>query len=297
MKISIKSLLKKYNKNNFIEAKKLIFKGVKNKDVYNITSPFIINNEQYILGRIEKRKDHISKIAFFKKIKDHEFIIDKKLPSFNLEDPFINFIGKEIILGGVEVKNRSYRTAFFKGKSVYDLKLYKKGPIGMKDIRLVELKDKKIGIFTRPQGKIGGRGRIGFMIVDSIEDLKNLNDKAFFDAKLLPLNIEEDEWIGANLAFILNKDKIRVIGHIANMKNKCKNYYLIKFDFDYIKNKITGLKIIIRRKDLPKGESKNKELKNILFPGGITREKNKTILYCGASDAEAYEIKLKSIFY
>ena len=41
------------------------------------------------------------------------------------------------------------------------------GPPKMKDIRFLQLLDGRILVLTRPQGERGGRGRIGFCVVDS----------------------------------------------------------------------------------------------------------------------------------
>ena len=293
--INIKSLLKKYKK-SVISSRKLVFDI--DKDVYNITAPFLSLKREYTAGRVEERKSHNSKVMFFLESKD-KYILDKKAPILNLEDPFINFIKGEIIFGGVEVDSKkTYRTIFFRGKDIYHLKKLKVGPKGMKDIRLVLLSDGKIGVFTRPQGKIGGRGRIGFMIVDSIEEFSKLSDEDFYSAKLLLDKFDKNEWLGVNAAYVLKNREIGVIGHIASFsKNMKRNYYPITFNFDYSSNSISGMKIIATRKELPKGDSKRDDLKNILFPGGLTRNSNGTAtLYVGAGDAEAYKILIKDPF-
>ena len=41
----------------------------------------------------------------------------------------------------------------------------------MKDIRLLELSDGRILVAVRPQGEIGGRGKIGFLVVKSLDEL------------------------------------------------------------------------------------------------------------------------------
>ena len=293
--INIKSLLKKYKK-SVISSRKLVFDI--DKDVYNITAPFLSLKREYTTGRVEERKSNNSKVMFFLESKD-KYILDKKAPILNLEDPFINFIKGEIIFGGVEVNSKKiYRTIFFRGKDIYHLKKLKVGPKGMKDIRLVLLSDGKIGVFTRPQGKIGGRGRIGFMIVDSIEEFSKLSDEDFYSAKLLLDKFDKNEWLGVNAAYVLKNSEIGVIGHIASFsKNMKRNYYPITFNFDYSSNSISGMKIIATRKELPKGESKRDDLKNILFPGGLTRNSNGTAtLYVGVGDAEAYKILIKDPF-
>lgn len=295
-KINIKILLKNYKK-TLINSKKLNFE-IKNKDFYNITAPFVINDKEYILGRVESRKKQDSRIMFFIKSKD-KYILDKKAPVLKLEDPFINFIGEEIIVGGVDISSKKfYRTVFFKGKDIYSLKKFKQGPKGMKDIRLVLLSDKRIGIFTRPQGKIGGRGRIGFMIVNSIKEFSKLSEKDFYSAELLAEVFEKNEWLGVNSVYVLKNNKLGVLGHIAGFsENMKRNYYPISFNFDYSSNYFSDMKIIITRNELPKGESKREDLINVLFPGGLIRNSDGTAkLYVGAGDAEAYEILIKDPF-
>ena len=95
-----------------------------------------------------------------------------------LQDPFVTKISGQLIFGGVEVfpdpkneKNLLWRTVFYKGDNIRSLKKFVSGPIGMKDIRLLELSDQSIGVFTRPQGEKGGRGKIGYTTIHSLDEL------------------------------------------------------------------------------------------------------------------------------
>ena len=57
------------------------------------------------------------------------------------------------------------------------------------------------------------------------------------------------------------------------------------------------LNILFKRKDLPYGESKNVNLKNVIFPGGFNVNSDGTIdFYVGAGDAESYRVKVKNNF-
>ena len=61
--------------------------------------------------------------------------------------------------------------------------------------------------------------------------------------------------------------------------------------------KYSQIKIILKRRNLPKGESKNEKLSDIIFPGGLEVNNNGTIdLYIGAGDAESYRVKIKNPF-
>lgn len=299
----IKKLVEQYEKSNkIIKSNKLKFLGVGNKDVYNISIPIISNSKKYLAGRVEKRKEWAkSETFFFEKVNDHWQPIEIK---FKLEDPFHTKIDSQLVFGGVYVFPHSYdihqsekinfRTYFYKGKDIFNLEKFAEGPLNMKDIRLIELPNKKIGVFTRPE--IKGWGKIGFTIINSLTEL---TPKIIQNAPLLKFNPDNSMWIGSNEIHLLQNSKLGIIGHAAYLsENNNRNYYPIAFIFDYKTKEVSNLKIIAQRKDLPKGEAKIRpKLTNVLFPGGIIRNKDRTAtLYTGVSDAEAYEILIKDPF-
>lgn len=86
---------------------------------------------------------------------------------YNISAPF--HIGDETIFGGVEVypnhtihdpQGIGYRTVFYHGYDFSSLRKFAEGPDMMKDIRLVQLANGKLGVFTRPQGGLNGRGKM-----------------------------------------------------------------------------------------------------------------------------------------
>jgi len=96
----------------------------------------------------------------------------------------------------------------------------------MKDIRLVELKNGKIGVFTRPQGRRGRRGKIGFTTISSLE---NLTPRTLTKAQIIKGQFAKGEWGGVNQALILKNGKIGALGHIARYSKDKQNrfYYAI----------------------------------------------------------------------
>ncbi len=299
--ISIKSLESEYSKDKIKKVEKLIFKGVE-KDVYNITAPFVNAEKTYIAGRVESRNSELdSRVMFFVKNGDM-WTLDSAAPVLNLQDPFVSFVDSHLIVGGVAVTEHLgeiiYRTVFYKGEDVYNLELLAQGPIGMKDIRICELTDGSIGVFTRPQGIVGGRGRIGFLKIPQLADLALLGDEDYYTAKLIRNDLLEDEWIGANAICPLSNGKLGVLGHVANFsENGEKNYYPVVFDFDLKENSFSEMRLIAKREDLPQGLSKRQDLKNVLFPGGIIRHSDHlATLYMGAGDAEAYMVTMEDPF-
>ena len=146
------------------------------------TSPFRFqcHGNTYIAGRVEGRDTEWSTVRFFKQTDPDTYVA--ALPDIifqAFQDPFVTTIQDEIILGGVQVISDplypqrivSWHTCFYKGPSPWELKLFAIGPSHMKDIRLCGLADGRVAVFTRPQGKIGGLGKIGFMIFNSLDSV------------------------------------------------------------------------------------------------------------------------------
>ncbi|MGC9309644.1 MAG: DUF1861 family protein [Candidatus Nanoarchaeia archaeon] len=305
---TIKSLLAAYHPENIKKVKKLNFEGIQNNiDIYNITAPFKIKRTQYILGRVELRDFEIGSLSVFFYKQKHKRIWRrcKDSPVFNLQDPFrIRFNG-QIIIGGVEIEQKSvekgldYRTVFYKGRELNKLRRCAKGPRRMKGIRFKKIGNKKIAVFTRPQGKKGGRGKIGFEILDS---LNKLTPQHLRKAKIIDNMFAKGEWGGVNDIHILKDGNLGVLGHIAKFvkdkDGKKRYYYPITFKFNPETREFSGMKILVCRSDLPAGDSKRPDLYNVIYPGGIIRNKQKgeAKLYAGVSDAESYEITIKDPF-
>jgi hypothetical protein len=304
---TINEILENFSEPEIIEMEKLIFSGIEEKDVYNISKKFTINRQEFIFGRVEPRDNsELSKIFLFRK-SDGTWVPDNNfIPLENSEDPFISKIDDEFVLGCVEVikmeegsefdpENKlNYRTILYKGKNPWELKRIFEGPWKMKDIRFVQLPNKKIAVFSRPQGGKAGRGKIGFFIINS---LKKLNEKELYEAPLLN-NFHESEWEGVNEAHLLNDEKIGILGHIAKRnEDNSLSYYPMIFTINPKNMKHSKIRIILKRENLPKGESKNERLIDVIFPGGFEINNDGTMdLYVGVGDAEAYRIKIKNPF-
>jgi len=272
------------------------FEGVKGMDAYNPSIPFRTRKgRRLIAARIEKRsvfwrdKNYLPRTCFFTEIKENNsWRLVEELPTFHMEDPFVCFIDGEFVLGGVEVFKESgkhkFRTVFFKGKDVYNLKKVAAGPNMMKDIRLVELTDGKIGVFTRPQGGTYQRGRIGFTTISSLRELNN--DSKIVNAAIIRNHFRENEWEGTNEARALEDGLVGVLAHNASIdKQGNKEYKATTFVFDSQKMEASESKVIAERKDFPETGAKCPKLKNIIFPSGLKKEKGGYDLYTGISDS------------
>lgn len=300
--ISVEELLINYRNNQRVifKKEKLTFKGVNDKDVYNITAPFQDNGEWVIAGRVESRDSEHSQVVFFVNRND-AWITRQSAPVFELQDPFFTKIGGQLIFGGVEIfphptvqNSLSWRTVFYHGNTIGELERFFEGPDGMKDLRLIELTDGSVGIFTRPQGEKGGRGKIGFTKIDSLKDLSInvINEAPLFDQFL------DDEWGGANEVHLLSNGMLGVLGHIARFdKEGNRHYYSMVFKINPETRDYSNMQIIAERADFLEGPSKRPDLVDVVFSGGLIRYPNgKAELYAGISDATAQKITIPDPF-
>jgi len=271
---------------------------VKDKTTYNPTIPFKDKGTTYMGVRVESLESELdSRTYFAHNLRDGSWEINDSLPSFPLQDPAYMKIGNELYIAGVKVQNTTngvlWNQEFYRGDSIKNLEHFFSGPQGMKDIRLVDLKD-RIGVFTRPRGKIGGLGKIGYLEIGRIDELQKLSETDWYSAQLIDGLFEDSTWGGVNQALKLPDETIGVIGHKAHKTEYNsvlkKYYYAISFIFNPVTKIVLDCRIIAKRKDFPNSPSKRTpELSDIIFPAGIDE---KYILYCGLSD---YCIGVKKI--
>jgi len=304
-------LLSEYMKNRVapVDVKRILFDGVGGRDVYNITAPFSLGGESVIAGRVEERDSEDSEIYFFREEKEPGESFGKWVPKegamkFRLQDPFFTFVDGEFVVGGVQtyIKNDrtlGWRTIYYRGYSLPDLKPFFIGPDGMKDLRIVQLADKKIGVLTRPQGKKGGRGKIGYVCVDSLEDLCV---GVIADAPIIPGQFAEGEWGGSNEAYLLKDGTVGVLGHIASFENplslsSARHYYAMTFQMNPCTRVCSDIKLLAVRSDFLPSEAKRPALKDVVFSGGLVRHDNgMATLYAGIGDADAQCLTVKDPF-
>ena len=298
-------LLKDYKKRTrACNPQKITFTGVDGMDVYNITAPFEDQGNTVIAGRVEHRDSEIAYVRFFIKQPDNSWKVDYPEKVFyQFQDPFFTIINNELIFGGVQISTNplnheeiiSWKTLFYKGDSISNLKLFAQGPDKMKDIRLVGLQNGDIGVFTRPQGGKNDMGKIGYISISKLEDLNAeiIEQAHIFDSHFIP-----GEWGGVNEPQLLPDGRIGVLGHIAYWEHRSiRHYHAMSFVFDPVNLTHTPVKIIAVRNDFPDGDKKRPDLEDVLFSGGLIRnESGKSILFTGLSDAEAYSIEIEDPF-
>lgn len=296
--IQITALLEKHRLNNKQgNPQKLTFKGVGDKDVYNITAPFKFNHQELIAGRIESRCDEQSMIGLFIEEEENIWNLIPESICLPLQDPFITFIDNQLILGGVEVQFESdhalWRTVFYRLVTIREVEKVFSGPWGMKDLRIKQLENNQILVLTRPQGTKGGRGKIGGCVINHLDQL---TIQVIEDAPLLNNQFSDDEWGGANEIHCID-GKVFVLGHIANFDDMGnRHYYAMTFELDLENFEILSPKIIAERKDFTDGPMKRTDLEDVVFSGGIQFVDKQTVIFAGISDAGAQKLTIENPF-
>jgi len=302
MTLTIEELL--VDRGTPIEAKALRFEGVAGHDTYNISRPIETPDGPVIAGRVEKRDSEHSTVVFFRPSDEPDVWERTDLPTLELQDPFVSRIEGDVVLGGVEItanpdrKGRDdtyiWRTRLFRGENLGDLAPMLDGPWGMKDLRLVQLPDGRIGVFTRPQGGPAGRGMIGFDIAGGASEFNEdlITAAPTWDDMYVP-----DEWGGANDAVALGDDRVGVLAHIARFVGDVREYYPLTFEVDLRSREWSSPRIPFARSDLPAGPAKRPDLVDVVFPGGMIPDTTPdgtrvARIYCGVGDAQAQKVTI-----
>ena len=283
-----------------MNSQKLVFSGFPGHDVYNVTAPFEWKERSVIAGRVERRSEELSEIVLFSET-DGEWRPIEGAPTFpGLQDPCVTMMDGKVILGGVR-----FPVTIGEDRKAWQMEFYREGlnggfdkvltgPPKMKDIRFLQLPDGRILVLTRPQGERGGRGRIGFCVVDSLIQARweTIENAPLFD--LCP----EEQWVGANEAHLLTKNKIGVLGHLAEFREDgSRRYRSMVFCIDLETGQSTDTEIIAERSYFPPGESKRPDLQDVIFSGGLLRlGHGRARLFAGLSDAEAGSLDLPDPF-
>ena len=288
----------------------LQFRPGDDRDVYNCSVPFDFEGKTYIWGRVEKRTEWATSVTMLFECKaDGTFVRVEGVETYPLEDPFFLKIAGEYILGGTHVvkekgKIKTYYVDFYRGKSPFALKYFTTGPDFMKDIRLVELPDGKIGVFSRPRcddimEKYGTISQVGYTVIDSLDDL---DAEVIEKAAYIPEVFGKMEWGGVNQPVALQDDLIGLIGHQGYTMYENGVEYPIYVNVAYVYrpsiNRILEKKVIGVRSDYPDAECKRPALAYCAFTSGIcdAADDGKVILYSGLGDSCEGKVEIPDPF-
>lgn len=288
----------------------LIFHGVDEYDVYNTSIPFEYNGNTYLFGRVEKREEWAtSHVRLFQRVNKDEYELVEGSMIYPLEDPCIAYVCGEYVLCGTHVQKINgtvsiYYAYFYRGSDPLNLKYFTTGPANMKDIRLVQMLDGRIGVFSRPRGPeieaLHGSGSIvGFTTIASLDEL---HPDIIANAKKIDGLFDNGEWGGSNQAYMLSDETIGIIGHKSREEVDQdgiaqKIYDNIAFRFCPKTHTLLDLKTIATRSRFLPSPCKVPDLKSCAFASGIVaREDNMVDLYSGIGDVCEGRIAINNPF-
>ncbi|MDR2750007.1 MAG: DUF1861 family protein [Clostridiales bacterium] len=204
------------------------------------------------------------------------------------------------MLGGTHVRKKKSQIEnlycyFYRGKSLDDLTYFTTGPDLMKDVRLIDLQNGKIGVFSRPRSlevrnKYGSDALIGFTTINSLDEL---DAEAISSATPIDGLFAVGEWGGCNQAYLLENGNIGIIGH-HGYRIDADDGTLLKavysntaFELNPETREVPFYKIIGTRSCFPPAPPKFPMLSDCTFTSGIVlREDGKADLYAGIGDTQ-----------
>lgn len=187
-------------------------------DWYNPTQPFVDCGDRIMAVRFEPRDSELSLVGFIKEdSQSGEYSFDRTRPIIDMaQDPSVTLDDKgNSVLGVVRIhanedgKITNYYTEQFRGPDVRNMKAFQ--TLRGKDNRVVQIPGRVRGFF-RPQGEVGGSGKLAFRDYPDWESyLNDVNFRPLTDSDLLTTNYQDDNHGGPN--FPLPDGQI--YGHIA----------------------------------------------------------------------------------
>jgi len=286
-------------------------------DWYNPTQPFYDEGDRIMAVRFEARDSELSFVGFIKEDPQNgEYSFDLTRPIIDMaQDPSVTLDDKDNpVLGVVKIhadedgKITSFNTIQFRGPNVRNLKNFQTIP--GKDNRPVQLPD-RVRASYRPQGEIGGPGKLAFRDYSTWEEYKNdVNSQPLTEADFLITNFHPKNHGGPNCPL----QDGQVYGHIAEKEYDKKgkvirlHYYAIWMLTDLQTGQIlfqedpeTGglkplIKVVADRSDFDQvpEEIPDKDLENpqkthdVVFTAGIEKLANGRVeVTMGISDTRA----------
>jgi hypothetical protein len=272
--------------------------GLTNRDGYNPSNPVPDGAHPFTYVRVEPREDEFDSWSVpFRQLAVDRWELDEKLPPLRLQDPFVAVIDGTLMVGGVRIVDRSpervlWETVFMRGASLDALSEFARSPLLMKDVRLIEVEEGIIGIFTRPLGGSAGRGQIGYTEISSLDELTTV---VMAEADMLHMQPIPEQWWGANAVYRLDRNTLGVLGHIAKFEGDTRHYYPIAFVFDRLRRRIVrGPEIIADRSCFPPHRAKRADLENVIFPAWLDQPRG--VLCGGLSDAAIGVVNIEDPF-
>ncbi|MGH2442163.1 MAG: DUF1861 family protein [Chloroflexota bacterium] len=279
-------MLREYRANRLeVRGQLVSLLGIGEMDGYNPSNPISDGRYPRVYVRVEPRDMEFATWSVpFRQLEADRWEMESDIPMLRLQDPFAATIHGTLVVGGVRILSKLrdevvWETVLLKGDSPSHLQEFARSPEYMKDVRLAQLEDGRIGVFTRPWGTEANSRQIGYQEVDGLGEVAG----AMATAPVLETQPVEGQWWGANAVYVLGNGKLGVLAHIAKWEGTRRRYYPIAFVFDRVSRAIVhGPHIVADRSCFPAYEPKLPDLGDVIFPAWIDREKG--LFFGGLSD-------------
>ncbi|KAG5510779.1 hypothetical protein GH5_07004 [Leishmania sp. Ghana 2012 LV757] len=276
----------------------LTFKGVDGYDVYNCSVPFQYEGKYHLFGRIESREKWAdSRVRLFEETGKDEYTLVPDQRTYQLEDPFVAKAQGRMFFGGTHtIKSggdvAGYYCDFYCGMP-QALTYYTTGPDLMKGIRIVQLADSTIGIFSCK--KTESSCLIGFRTVNSLEEIKR---ETIADAQ--PINHAPflDAWGSVSQPYLLSSGNVGCICHHGNLDKGANGEQpsvdcITSFVYDPTTNSTNHFRLLGTKGCFPDCPSKAPRVADCVFASGIVmRDDGKCDLYSGLGDTHEGRITI-----
>ncbi|KAK7194575.1 hypothetical protein NESM_000375300 [Novymonas esmeraldas] len=268
----------------------LTFKGVEGLDVYNCSVPFQYKGRYHLFGRVEPREKWVeSRVRLFEETGKDEYTVVPDQFTYQLEDPFVSKVQSEMFFGGTQVIKSGgnvtgYFCDFYRGTPEV-LTHYTTGPDRMKDIRIVQLANGTVGIFSHH--KTESSCLTGFIAVNSLSDITR---EVIIAAEPIDHTPFLDAWGGVNQAYLLSSGMVGCISHHGYLDKDADGgqlnvYCITSFVYDPATNDTHAFQLIGTKGCFPDCPAKAPRVADCAFVSGIVmREDGKCDLYSGLGD-------------
>lgn len=302
----------------------LKIEGIGNRDAYNPALYEDIDGTKILAVRVEDRdssaydpKNYHPQVLFAKQTRSGSWKITDKLNAFDMmEDPFVFYTEekgvRKVIFGAVWVhsKHNTFlpHTEFYKGETLDSLERIPFAIIDdMKDVRLLQLPDKRFLLCRRPQGDKYARGRITLHIIDNLDDLADVNKIELKTLAMLDSCQDALDGVGVNELRIVKDHKghawVGMLGHISIEDEKNNLHYAACTYKISLKDLLDGKfhdicpNVIATRACFESAPVKAERYADVVFPGHLEHVSDyKYRLWAGLSDARVGVIELDDPF-
>lgn len=296
--------------------------GVTGMDTYN-PALYEYGTTRILAFRGERRDSDVRTpstyhpTVYFARPHNNAWRVDTTMPPFDmLEDPFIMYVVEggmqRVILGGVRVRNHHGeiipQTELYKGDTLDTLERISFAVIhGMKDVRMLQLPDGRFLLCKRPWGNEYGRGRITLHVIDTLEQVTDIDSLDVETAAVLDSCADALDWVGVNEAHVVKDDNghawIGLLGHVA-LKDKDEQVHYAACTYkislqDLLDKRLHKIcpRIIATRTCFEDAPVKSPQISDVIFPGHLEHLEGYTYrLWAGLSDARIGTIEIDDPF-